>query len=158
MSLFTDYLASISANTANVEAAQKAAVAKLEAEARAAKSAQLAHREAQEGALLERVGLERDYQDLLETEALIGAEARIAASQIKVYTDMVEDAEYAANLIETKAQAIEALVSDMEKQGLLANQLEATKQGHLDSAMVSHLAAKAAKERIARLLANKKIK
>lgn len=158
MSLFTDYLASLSTAATQTEAAQKAAKAKAEQDAREARSALLAQRAAAEDAILESAGLQSDYQELLEVEAAISAEAKKAASVINVYKDMVADAAYAASLIEAKAQAIEALVSDMDKQGLLADQIEETKKNHLDSAMSSHLAAKAAKERVARLLANKKIK
>ena len=154
MSLFTDYLASISANTA--EAAQKAAKAKAEQDE--ARSALLAQRAAAEDAILESAGLQSDYQELLEVEAAISAEAKNAASVINVYKDMVADAAYAASLVEAKAKAIESLITEMETQGLLADQIEETKKNHLDSAMSSHLAAKAAKERVARLLANKKIK
>ena len=158
MSLFTDYLASISANTANAEAAQKAAKAKAEQDAKEARSALLAQRAAAEDAILESAGLQSDYQELLEVEAAISAEAKNAASVINVYKDMVADAAYAASLVEAKAKAIESLITEMETQGLLADQIEETKKNHLDSAMSSHLAAKAAKERVARLLANKKIK
>jgi hypothetical protein len=154
MSLFTDYLASISANTA--EAAQKAAKAKAEQDE--ARSALLAQRAAAEDAILESAGLQSDYQELLEVEAAISAEAKNAASVINVYKDMVADAAYAASLVEAKAKAIESLITEMETQGLLADQIEETKKNHLDSAMSSYLAAKAAKERVARLLANKKIK
>lgn len=158
MSLFTDYLASISANTANAEAAQKAAKAKAEQDAKEAMDALLAQRADAEDAILEAAGLESDYKELLEVEAVIKQQAEISAAEVLVYKDMELDAAYAASLVEAKAQAIEALVTDMEKQGLLADQIEDTKKNHLDSAMASHLAAKAAKERIARLLANKKIK
>jgi hypothetical protein len=158
MSLFTDYLASISANTANAEAAQKAAKAKAEQDAKEARSALLAQRAAAEDAILESAGLQSDYQELLEVEAAISAEAKNAASVINVYKDMVADAAYAASLVEAKAKAIESLITEMETQGLLADQIEETKKNHLDSAMSSHLAAKAAKERVARLLVNKKIK
>ena len=158
MSLFTDYLASISANTANAEAAQKAAKAKAEQDAKEARSTLLAQRAAAEDAILESAGLQSDYQELLEVEAAISAEAKNAASVINVYKDMVADAAYAASLVEAKAKAIESLITEMETQGLLADQIEETKKNHLDSAMSSHLAAKAAKERVARLLVNKKIK
>jgi hypothetical protein len=158
MSLFTEYLASLSSNSANAEAAQKAAKAQAEADAKAARSALLAQRAAAEDAILESAGLDKDYQELLEVEAGIKRQAEAAADEVLVYKDMELDAAYAANLVEQKAQAIESLVADMDKQGLLADQIEATKQGYLDSALSSHLAAKAAKERVARLLANKKIK
>ena len=158
MSLFTDYLASISANTANAEAAQKAAKAKAEQDAKEARSALLAQRAAAEDAILESAGLQSDYQELLEVEAAISAEAKNAASVINVYKDIVADAAYAASLVEAKAKAIESLITEMETQGLLADQIEETKKNHLDSAMSSHLAAKAAIERVARLLVNKQIK
>ena len=158
MSLFTNYLASISATTANTEAAQKAVKVQAELELRAAKSALLAQRVAAEDSILESAGLELDYQELLEAEAAVDAQSRLAASEIKVYEDMVADAKYAADLVEAKAQAIESLVANMEAQGLLTDQLEATKQGHFDTALSAHNAAKASKERIAKLLSNKKIK
>ena len=50
---------------------------------------------------------------------------------------MAIEAEIAADLVEQKAKSIESLVSMMEADGLLADQIEATKKGHLDSAVVS---------------------
>jgi hypothetical protein len=158
MSLLTDYLAAIATTTANTEAAQKAAKVKAEQDAKAARSALLAQRAAAEDAILESAGLDSDYQELLEVEAVIAAQAKDAVSTINVYKDMVADAQYAADLVEKKAQSIESLVSMMEADGLLADQIEATKKSHLDSAVAAHNAAKAAKDRIAKLLANKKIK
>ena len=158
MSLFTDYLASISSNSANTEAAQKAVKVKAEEDAKEAKSALLAQMTAAKHAILEGAGLDQDYQDLVKVEASIKQQAEIAGAEVLVYKDMVADAAYATQLVEAKAQAIETLVAEMETQGLLADQIENTKKNHLDSALSSHLAAKAAKERVARLLANKKIK
>lgn len=158
MSLFTQYLAAQSAQTAQAEAAQKAAKAQAEADVRAAKSALLTQRAAEEDAVLVNSGLDSDYQELLEAEVEINKQHQAAKADVAAYSHMQWEAEYAASLVEAKAQAIESLVDDMNKQGLLADQIEATKQGHLDSALASHLAAKAAKERVARLLANKKIK
>lgn len=157
MSLFTEYLASLSSSS-NADAAQKAAKAKAEADAKAAKSALLAQRADAEDQLLEDAGLAGDYQELLEVEAVLNQQYNTAKAEVRTFAFMAEDAAYAANLVEQKAQAIESLVQEMETQGLLADQVSATKQSHLDSALASHLAAKAAKERVAKLLANKKIK
>ena len=157
MSLFTEYLASLSSSS-NADAAQKAAKAKAEADAKAAKSALLAQRADAEDQLLEDAGLAGDYQELLEVEAVLNQQYNTAKAEVQTFAFMAEDAAYAANLVEQKAQAIESLVQEMETQGLLADQVSATKQSHLDSALASHLAAKAAKERVAKLLANKKIK
>jgi len=157
MSLFTEYLASLSSSS-NADAAQKAAKAKAEADAKAAKSALLAQRADAEDQLLEDAGLAGDYQELLEVEAVLNHQYNTAKAEVQTFAFMAEDAAYAANLVEQKAQAIESLVQEMETQGLLADQVSATKQSHLDSALASHLAAKAAKERVAKLLANKKIK
>ena len=158
MSLFTDYLASLSTVATQTEAAQKAAKAKAEQDAKEARSALLAQRAAAEDAILEAAGLELDYQELLEVEAGVNVQARLAKSEVDVYKNMAADADYAANLVEEKAQAIESLVANMKKQGLLADQIEATKQSYLDNALSAHNAAKASKERIAKLLSNKKIK
>jgi len=158
MSLFTEYLASISAQSVQTEAAQKAAKVKAEQEAKEARSALLAQRADAEDQLLEDAGLSDEYQELLETEAVVNHQYNSAKAEVQTFAFMAQDAAYAANLVEQKAQAIESLVSTMEAEGLLADQVAATKQSHLDAALSSHLAAKAAKERIARLLANKKIK
>lgn len=158
MSLFTEYLASLEAAKVESEVAKAAAKAKAEADAKAAKSALLAQRADAEDQLLEDSGLAGDYQELLETEAVVNQQFQTAKAEVQTFAFMAEDAAYAANLVQQKAQAIESLVSKMEAEGLLADQVTATKQSHLDSALASHLAAKAAKDRIAKLLANKKIK
>lgn len=144
MSLFTEYLASLEAAKVESEVAKAAAKAKAEADA--------------EDQLLEDAGLAGDYKELLETEAVVNQQFQTAKAEVQTFAFMAQDAAYAANLVEQKAQAIESLVSKMEAEGLLADQVAATKQSHLDSALASHLAAKAAKERVAKLLANKKIK
>ena len=143
MSLFTEYLASLEAAKVESEVAKAAAKAKAEAA---------------EDQLLEDSGLAGDYQELLETEAVVNQQFQTAKAEVQTFAFMAQDADYAASLVEQKAQAIESLVQEMEAQGLLADQVAATKQSHLDSALASHLAAKAAKERVAKLLANKKIK
>jgi hypothetical protein len=159
MSLFTDYLASLSvSSSAPTEAAQKAAKVKAEAEARAARSALLVQRADAEEAILVDAGLDSDYQELLEVEVAIAAQLQVASDELAVFANMSSDAAYAVKLVEDKAQAIESLVAQMEAQGLLQDQVTATKQAHLDAALASHVAAKATKDRIAKLLANKKIK
>jgi len=158
MSLFTEYLASISAQTAQAEAAQKAAKAEAEQKAKEAISALMSQRADAEDQLLQDAGLSTDYQELLEVEAAVNQQYNTAKAEVQTFAFMAEEAAYAASLVEQKAQAIETLVTKMESEGLLADQVNATKQGHLDVALSSHNAAKAAKERVARLLANKKIK
>jgi hypothetical protein len=156
MSLFTEYLASQSAQVAQTEVA----VAKAKAEQEEAlKALELVQQKAESDAkALENAGLLADYQELVQVEQAIKLDAEAAEAEVATYVAMKDEAIYAASLIEQKAQAIEHLVTEMETQGLLADQIEETKKNHLDSAMSSHLAAKAAKERVARLLANKKIK
>jgi hypothetical protein len=165
MSLLTDYLAAIATQTAAAQAeAERLALleaAKVEAAQKAVKAnkaALIEERENNIDRMLLDAGLASDYQELLEVEAEINSEYKTALTQVNAYQLMAIEAEIAADLVEQKAKSIESLVSMMEADGLLADQIEATKKGHLDSAVVSHNAAKASKDRIAKLLANKKIK
>jgi hypothetical protein len=158
MSLFTEYLASLSTAATQTEAAQKAAKAKEQADIRQANLDLLSFREDYTDKILADAGLASDYQELLEVEAGINQEFQSAQTETEKYQLMAVESELAASLVEDKAKAIESLVSKMEAEGLLADQIEATKQGYLDSALASHNAAKASKERIAKLLSNKKIK
>ncbi len=158
MSLFTEYLASLSTTATQTEVAQKAAKAKAQAEIKQANLDLLSFREDYTDKILADAGLASDYQELLEVEAGINQEFQAAQSETKKYQLMAVEADLAANLVEQKAKAIESLVSKMEAEGLLADQLEATKQSYLDNALSAHNAAKASKERIAKLLSNKKIK
>jgi acetylglutamate synthase len=165
MSLLTDYLAAIALSTeaAKAEANSLAMLEAAKAEAaqkavKANKAALIAERDKNIDRMLLDAGLASDYQELLEVEAEINSEYKTASTQVNAYQLMAVEAEIAADLVEKKAQSIESLVSMMEADGLLADQIEATKKGHLDSMVASHNAAKAAKDRIAKLLANKKIK
>ena len=165
MSLLTDYLAAIATQTAAAQAeAERLALleaAKVEAAQKAVKANKAAlinERENNIDRMLSEAGLASDYQELLEVEAEINSEYKAASSQVNAYQLMAIEASIAADLVEKKAQSIESLVSMMEADGLLADQIETTKKSYLDSAVASHNAAKASKDRIAKLLSNKKIK
>lgn len=154
MSLFTEYLATVAATSAKVESDRLDAVA----QAKEAVKALELQRMADEYRVLEEAGLVSDFTDLSDTYSEIKEQKKLAQTEVDKYQLIAIEAQIASDLVEAKAKAVESLITEMETQGLLADQLEATKQNHLDSALASHNAAKAAKERVARLLANKKIK
>ena len=165
MSLLTDYLAAVATQTAAAQAeAERLALleaAKVEAAQKEAKEANKAldlKRMKDEYRMLEEAGLASDFTDLSDVYSEIKEQHKVAKLEVDTYQLMAIEAEIAAEMVEKKAQSIESLVSMMEADGLLADQIEATKKGHLDSAVASHNAAKASKDRIAKLLANKKIK
>lgn len=165
MSLLTDYLAAVATQTAAAQAeAERLALleaAKVEAAQKEAKEANKAldlKRMKDEYRMLEEAGLASDFADLSDVYSEIKEQHKVAKLEVDTYQLMAIEAEIAAEMVEKKAQSIESLVSMMEADGLLADQIEATKKGHLDSAVASHNAAKASKDRIAKLLANKKIK
>lgn len=165
MSLLTDYLAAVALSTEAVKAeAERLALleaAKVEAAQKEAKEANKAldlKRMKDEYRMLEEAGLASDFTDLSDVYSEIKEQHKVAKLEVDTYQLMAIEAEIAAEMVEKKAQSIESLVSMMEADGLLADQIEATKKGHLDSAVASHNAAKASKDRIAKLLANKKIK
>jgi hypothetical protein len=161
MSLLQSWIAEFEANELISKAAETAAkaveLAELKAKEGQALNAQV-DVEAAQAKLLVDSQLDAVYNDLLQVEEELKQERDIAEAEVKAFADAEADAALAAGLVEMKAQAIESLVDEMETSGLLVDQVAATKQGHVDAALVSINAAKMAKDRIAKLLANKKIK
>lgn len=114
--------------------------------------------EEENNALLEATGLKSAFEETVEQEeALQGMKAQ-AQEELQDYAAFEGMAVKAAKLLEAKVSAVENLLQEMETAGLLPEQLAATKQRHVENAAAAVEAAKLHKQRLNKLLGDKKLK
>jgi hypothetical protein len=108
--------------------------------------------------LLADFGLLEDFEEMEQQELTLLKEKEQQEAQLAVFRQNKLAALKAAKLLEAKASLVENLVTEMEEAGLLPDQLEATKQRLAADAVAALEAAKLHKQRIAKLLGDKKLK
>lgn len=108
--------------------------------------------------LLADFGLLEDFEEMEQQELTLLKEKEQQEAQLAVFRQNKLAALKAAKLLEAKASVVENLVTEMEEAGLLPDQLEATKQRLAADAVAALEAAKLHKQRIAKLLGDKKLK
>lgn len=108
--------------------------------------------------LLEDFGLLEDFEEMEQQELTLLQLKEQQEAQLAVFRQNKLAALKAAKLLEAKASVVENLVTEMEEAGLLPDQLEATKQRLAADAVAALEAAKLHKQRIAKLLGDKKLK
>jgi hypothetical protein len=108
--------------------------------------------------LLADFGLLEDFEEMEQQELTLLKEKEQQEAQLAVFRQNKLAALKAAKLLEAKASLVENLVTEMEEAGLLPDQLEATKKRLAADAVAALEAAKLHKQRIAKLLGDKKLK
>lgn len=108
--------------------------------------------------LLEDFGLLEDFEEMEQQERELLALKEQQEAQLAAFRSNKVLALKAAKLLEAKASVVENLVTEMEEAGLLPDQLELTKQRLATDAVAAIEAAKLHKQRIAKLLGDKKLK
>lgn len=108
--------------------------------------------------LLADFGLLEDFEEMEQQELTLLKEKEQQEAQLAVFRQNKLAALKAAKLLEAKASLVENLVTEMEEAGLLPDQLEATKKRLAADAYAALEAAKLHKQRIAKLLGDKKLK
>jgi hypothetical protein len=108
--------------------------------------------------LLEDFGLLQDFEEMEQQQLALLQLKEQQEAQLAVFRQNKLAALKAAKLLEAKASLVENLVTEMEEAGLLPDQLEATKKRLAADAVAALEAAKLHKQRIAKLLGDKKLK